>query len=169
MVQRGTFGHVRRLASGRWQASHLDPVTRKRVVAPSTFARKTDATLWLSSVETDGARGEHVGLELTQRKFAEWAEEWVAGLQMKPKTFAGYTSSLRNHVQPVFGRLAVASITYRDCKRFVDELLAAGRAPGTVGEARKVLRLVLREALRSEPFAGTPPTASASSAANDRR
>jgi integrase len=52
--------------------------------------------------------------------------------------------------------MAIATITYRDCKYFVDQLLAAGHAPGTVGEARKVLRLVLREALRGDAIRRNP-------------
>lgn len=59
MARRRTFGHVRRLPSGRWQASYLDQATVTRVVAPSTFARKVDAGLWLASVEADVAPGEH--------------------------------------------------------------------------------------------------------------
>jgi integrase len=156
MARRRTFGHVRRLPSGRWQASYLNPATATRVHALSTFERKADAGLWLASIEADLARGEHVGFELAQRGFSEWAQDWVSGLQVKPKTLAGYTSCLRNHVLPNFGHLAVANITYRDCKRFVDEMLAAGHAPGTVGEARKVLRLVLREALRSDAIRRNP-------------
>jgi integrase len=50
----------------------------------------------------------------------------------------------------------VASIGYRDCKAFVGELLGAGLAPGTVAEARKVLRLVLAEALRSDAIRRNP-------------
>src|SRR5688572_1350477 len=126
MSRRRIFGHVRRLSSGRWQASYLDPATAKRVVARRTFERKVDAGAWLASIQTDLLRGEHISHALAHRKFADWAEEWVDGLHVKPKTLAGYTSSLRNHVMPVFGHVAVSSISYRDCKQFVDELLAAG-------------------------------------------
>ena len=57
MARRRTFGYIRKLPSGRWQASYLDDRTAERVWAPSTFATRTDASLWLSSVETDMARG----------------------------------------------------------------------------------------------------------------
>ena len=56
MARRRTFGYIRKLPSGRWQASYLDDRTAERVWAPSTFATRTDASLWLSSVETDMAR-----------------------------------------------------------------------------------------------------------------
>ncbi len=50
-------GTVRKLASGRWQARHLDPAGN-RVTAPGTFATKTDALRWLAAVETDVGRGD---------------------------------------------------------------------------------------------------------------
>ena len=156
MARRRTFGYVRRLPSGRWQASYLDEPTRDRVVAPSTFATKTDANLWLASVETDMVRGDHLRPELARRPFAEWAEEWLHSLHVKPKTYVGYESSLRNHVLPVFANRPIADISYRECKAFVDRLLRDGLAPGTVGEARKILRLVLGEALRSDAIRRNP-------------
>lgn len=156
MARRRTYGYIRRLASGRWQASYLDRSTGARVFAPQTFLAKADANLWLASVQSDLARGDHLRPELANRKFADWADDWLSGLHVKPKTGIGYESSLRNHVQPVFGGLPIASITYRHCKSFVDELIASGLAPGTVGEARKVLRLVLREAMRGEAIRRNP-------------
>jgi hypothetical protein len=50
MARRRTFGHVRKLPSGRWQASHLVERTRERVGAPATFATKAGANLWLAGV-----------------------------------------------------------------------------------------------------------------------
>jgi len=155
-VARRSFGNVRKLPSGRWQASYLDEHSRTRISAPSTFRTKTDANVWLSTIEADAARGDLLDPRLTQRHFHEWADEWLRGLHVKPKTRIAYESSLRNHVLPVFGDRPIASVTYRDCKRFVDDLAANGLAPGTVGEARKVLRLVLREALRADAIRRNP-------------
>ena len=55
MVRR-SFGLVRKLPSGRWQASYHHPKFGKRVNAPSTFQSKGDANAWLSAQET-GFRG----------------------------------------------------------------------------------------------------------------
>ena len=117
---------------------------------------KTDASLWLASVETDMARGERLRPELAQRLFQEWAEVWLRALHVKPKTYVGYESSLRNHVLPVFADRPIAEISYRECKAFVDGLLRGGLAPGTAGEARRILRLVLGEALRSDAIRRNP-------------
>lgn len=155
MSRRG-FGSIRKLPSGRWRASYVDELTGRRVNAPTTFTTKSDAGLWLSGVETDRARGLLLDRELSQRPFGDWAREWLGDLHVKPKTEVSYESCLRNHVLPVFEGAPVGSITYRDCKAFIDGLRRKGLAPGTVGEARKVLRLVLQEALREDAIHRNP-------------
>ena len=155
-MSRRTFGGLRRLPSGRWQATYFDPRSGGRVAAPATFATKADANAWLASVETDLGRGELPEASLSRRPFDAWADDWKAGLHVKPKTEVSYESSLRNHVLPRFGSRPISSITYRDCRGLVDEMLAAGYAPGTVSEARKVLRLILAEALRADAIRRNP-------------
>jgi integrase len=155
-MPRRPFGTVRRLPSGRYQASYHHVATSSRVSAPQTFATASDARTWLATVEADGARGELLDPRLSRRLFNDWAADWLAGLHVKPKTLVGYESALRVHVLPVFGGRPVASITYRDCKGFVDTLLDSGLAPGTVGDARKILRLVLQEAMRADAIRRNP-------------
>ena len=155
-MPRRPFGNVRRLPSGRYQASYHDPATAARVVAPETFSSTAAARTWLATVEADAARGELLDPRLSRRLFSEWATEWLSGLHVKPKTLVGYESALRVHVLPVFGDRPVVTITYRDCKAFVDNLLRSGMAPGTVGDARKILRLVLQEAMRADAIRRNP-------------
>ena len=50
------FGYLRKLPSGRYQASYLGPDGRRRT-APETFDRKKDADLYLSRVESLITRG----------------------------------------------------------------------------------------------------------------
>ena len=51
MGSRRQFGSVRKLPSGRWQASYWH--VGRRHVAPITFAFKADANAYLSSIETE--------------------------------------------------------------------------------------------------------------------
>jgi integrase len=155
-MARRTFGNLRKLPSGRWQASYIDDGSGKRISAPSTFLTKADAALWLSTVEADRARGHLLDQRLAVRPFEEWASDWLGGLHVKPKTEVSYESSLRNHVLPAFEKRPIGAITYRDCKAFVDGMKAKGLAPGTIGEARKVLRLVLQEAARADAIRRNP-------------
>jgi hypothetical protein len=50
---RRTFGAVRKLPSGRWQASYLDPISRRRVPGPQTFRTKADAHAWLATAQIE--------------------------------------------------------------------------------------------------------------------
>lgn len=95
-MARRRFGSVRRLPSGRYQASYHDEVTSERIVAPMTFTTATDARTWLATVEADLARGELLDPRLSRRLFSEWAAEWLAGLHVKPKTLVRYESALRS-------------------------------------------------------------------------
>ncbi len=155
-MTRRSFGALRKLPSGRWQASYTDERTGERTIAPATFTTKTDANLWLSSISLDRSRGRLLDQKLSQRPFQDWAAEWMGGLHVKPKTEVSYESSLRNHVLPVFEGRAVGSITYRDAKQFVADLANKGLAPGTIDEARKILRMVLQEALRADAISRNP-------------
>lgn len=51
-----SFGHIRKLPSGRFQASFLDP-KKIRHNAPNTFTVLKDANAWLSKMQSDIERG----------------------------------------------------------------------------------------------------------------
>ncbi|MGI8756903.1 MAG: site-specific integrase [Acidimicrobiales bacterium] len=155
-MTRRSFGYIRKLSSGRWQANYTDERTGARIAAPDTFVTKSDANLWLSTIAADRSRGRLGDHQLSQRLFHEWADEWLCGLHVKPKTLVSYESSLRNHVLPVFTGTPIGSINYRDAKQFVSGLAAKKLAPGTISEARKILRMVLQEALRADAITRNP-------------
>lgn len=56
-MARRSYGTVRKLPSGRWQARYRDG-DGARYSAPTTFKTKTEAQRWLSATETDMARGD---------------------------------------------------------------------------------------------------------------
>lgn len=84
-----SFGNVRRLPSKRFQASYTGP-DGERVKAPTTFQTKGDAEAWLSREQA--AIVEHRWKpapppEKAQApKFREYAAEWLAGRELKPRT-----------------------------------------------------------------------------------
>lgn len=95
MAGRRSFGKIRKLPSGRFQASYTDPTTTKRVTAPTTFIAKRDAEAWLARVQVNYADG-----TLTPPKpkmaaklsptFAEYAPEWLTARELKPRTREEY-------------------------------------------------------------------------------
>lgn len=52
---RRSFGHVRKLPSGQFQASYIGP-DDKRYLGPITFPRKEDAEVFLAGIQSDIAR-----------------------------------------------------------------------------------------------------------------
>ena len=70
------FGNIRRLPSGRYQASYLGPDGQRRN-APETFERKSDADRALSLIESQMARGEWTDPERGKVKLVDYAETWI--------------------------------------------------------------------------------------------
>src|SRR5687767_3767817 len=69
---RASFGSVRQLPSGRWQARYTD--TRdNRYTAPHTFATKKSAEDWLSTTRADMVRGVWQSPALARVTLAEFA------------------------------------------------------------------------------------------------
>ena len=70
------FGYVRKLPSGKYQASFITP-DGLRQPAPSTFKTKTDAQRWLSQVEADISRGQWLDEGLGRQIFRQYAEAYL--------------------------------------------------------------------------------------------
>ena len=104
-----TSGVVRKLPSGRWQAS--DWHEGDRHVARETFAAKTDALIFLSSKETDILRGEWVDPSAGKITFAEFASLWLANQShLRPRTLELYRYLLGSHITPTFGQRQLSAI-----------------------------------------------------------
>ena len=74
--KRRRFGYVRRLPSGRFQASFIGP-SGIRQTAPGTFRTKTDADRWLSAAEADILRGTWLNEDLGRESFGNYARGWL--------------------------------------------------------------------------------------------
>jgi integrase len=148
---------IKRLPNGRWEASYRDASGKEKVKYHQTRAA---ADRFLATVKSDLLRGDYVDRKLGRRTIGSWAEEWLAGMaHLRVKTRSGYDSDLRTHVLPRFGDVPVGAIQQSDVKRFIADLVAGGSAPGTVRNARKVLRQVLATAqaagaIRTNPCDG---------------
>src|SRR5690625_3571686 len=106
--RRASFGSIRKLPSGRFQARYTGPdgLTHR---APTTFDTKGDAEAWLSLRRS----------EITLAKwrppapddsvtFGAYAEKWIEGRQvrgrpLKARTRQHYQSLLSRHLAPTFG------------------------------------------------------------------
>ena len=113
-MARRSFGSIRKLPSGRYQASHLHPDgTGRRVYAPETYRLKSEAARWLNAADTDLGRGTWAppAPKRAAITFTEYASKWLdrraAGL--KPRTVAEYRRILAA-LEPTFGAVALHAI-----------------------------------------------------------
>ena len=74
--RRRRFGWVRKLPSGRHQASYLGPDGRRHV-APHTFDSATSADRWLVQVETTILRREWFDPERAKVQLRDYAQAWI--------------------------------------------------------------------------------------------
>jgi len=154
MPARRHFGSIRKLPSGRYQASYWYNVTRH--VASETFATKGDAQRWLSNVETTIHKGEWVDPAGGRMTVADLAERWKTHDPSKrSSTKARDETILRIHILPTLGRRSLREVTPSDVQRIVNEWTQT-QAPRTVDRQYDVLRAIFAYAVRSEWLSRTP-------------
>ena len=147
-MKRRQFGSVRKLPSGRWQASywHLG----RRHIAEVTLLTKADANAYLAAMETQIRRGSWIDPWGAQIGFADWAEEWKATIvDLRPSTKARDLGYLRRYVLPRFGSLELGEIDHMMVRSWVAELSASGLAPSTTTKAAQLLSKIMRSAVQA--------------------
>lgn len=148
------FGTIRKLPSGRFQArySHLG----KQVGAADTFATKTDARRWLSSIETDLARGDHFDMSAGSVKFGVYALRWLDERPLRPRTREMYDSQLRKWILPRFESVALNDITTPDVRSWRAGLLETNLAENTVAKMYRLFRTVMETAVEDGLLRANP-------------
>ena len=114
---RRSWGWIRKLPSGHWQASYTGPDARRHS-APATFHTKMAAEHWLSDEHRLVERGEWSApaLRAAQRRaggvtVADYAATWIAHRNVKHRTRIGYQELLRRRIAPTLGRVPLALLT----------------------------------------------------------
>src|SRR4051812_13531470 len=108
---RRRFGYVRKLPSGKWQASFIGP-GGARPSAPDTFLRRTDADRWLAQVESDISRGVWLDDKLGRVLLGDYARAY---LRDNPSIGARWRETcernMRLHLAPLLDRPLVGITT----------------------------------------------------------
>lgn len=160
MAARRSFGSIRRMSSGRYQARYTGPDLRTHL-APLTFSSKIDAEAWLAAerrMKEDPAKWSPPRTRLEQeferrarlrhQTFGPYAEDWLAHRELAASTQTNYAKLLNNHLLPTFADTPLTEID-----RAIVANWYRGLAPGTP-HARKhaydLLRNILNAALDDE-------------------
>jgi len=148
MAQRRTFGAIRKLKSGRWQASYLDPVTRARVPGESTFPTKADADLWLASMELSLQRGDNLDRSGRITTLEKYAHIWLSGkTALRPSTVELYQYLLRSHIFPTLGKAPLTAITPGSIRVWNSQLRSGSIGNVTAAKAYRLLHQIMRAAV----------------------
>lgn len=146
MAGRRRFGYVRKLPSGRWQASYIAP-DRQRHSAPDTFPTKTDADRWLAAVETDRNRGQLLDDALGRRTLGEYAREVLANT---PSVGARWRETcernMRLHLAPLLD-VQVRNITPATVRQWHAAALRGSGGRVSIAQTYRLLRMVLNVAV----------------------
>jgi integrase len=140
-----SFGSLRQLPSGRWQARYRGSDGLLRT-APGTFLRKTDGARWLTMTEAELLAGTWIDPDAGRVPLTDYAEAWITERPgLRPKTIQLYRYLLRRHLAPGFTTLG--AITDADVRRWRSDLLAAGASPVTTAKAYRLLKAIMATAV----------------------
>lgn len=154
---RRTYGRLRKLPSGRWQAAYLGPDDRLHT-AKSTFAAKVDAEAWLTDRRREIDRElwsppatveQKTTKRKTEVKFRQYADTWletrtVRGRSLRPRTQAHYRQLLDDHLLPTFGGKPVRDISMTAVDRWYAKTLTDH--PTMRAHAYSLLKTILETA-----------------------
>jgi integrase len=149
-----SFGSLRRLPSGRWQARYRGP-DGLLVSAPGTFVRKTDGARWLALTEAELLKDDWIDPEAGRVPLTDYADAWIAERPgLRPKTIQLYRYLLRRHIAPGF--TTIGSITEADVRRWRADLLDEGVSPVTTAKAYRLLKSILATAIEDSLIRRNP-------------
>lgn len=138
------FGNVRKLASGKYQARYWS--LGRQVAAPTTFKTKADANAWLSAVETDQRRGEHIDPQAGSQRFGPYARDWLDARDLRARTRETYASQLK-WILEGFENARLREITPATVRAWYGRLTKAELAPNTVAKVYRMFRTIMGTAV----------------------
>lgn len=112
-----------------------------------SFERKVDAERWLREQEWKLDRGMWVDPAAGAIPLREYAEEWLAGRILKPKTLEGYRSLLTSRILPTLGDQSLSKVTRPDVRIWVAEMVEEGLSASRIEQARSLLASIFRQAV----------------------
>lgn len=112
-----------------------------------SFERKVDAERWLRDQEWKLDRGTWVDPAAGNVPLREYAQEWLAGRILKPKTLEGYRSLLSSRILPTLGEQSLSKTTRADVRIWVAEMVEEGLSASRIEQARSLLASIFRQAV----------------------
>lgn len=173
MAERRDFGYIRKLPSGRYQATFVGP-DLARHKAPVTFEVKDAAVVWLRNEKRlidDAAADEVDWVSPEERQearrraqdrvlFGDYAARWLTerrnskGEPLRALTRKDYEQVLATYLAPQFGKVPIDAITRADVRTWHTGLRSA--PPRSRTKAYGLLRAIMNSAVDEELIAASP-------------
>jgi integrase len=159
-MARRYFGSIRKLPSGRYQASYKGP-DGTRHPAPVTFDSRPYADAWLAGVRTDIQRerwvspAEKTFEPASAQAFGAYAASWLAGRDLSPSTRKLYRIILDGHILPAFEDVPLTAITPAMVREW-HAGLRTQTGPTQRARAYSLLRTILNTAVSDEVIPANP-------------
>jgi integrase len=164
MATRKSWGAIRRLPSGRFQASYIGPDGRRHN-APDTFKTKTEAGGWLAAQRTgiqDGTwQTKYLrDLEVGSTNFKEYALQHISlqtnskGELLRESTKALYRRTLSKNLKPFLDK-DLESITKAQVDEWYAKMISTGKKTAA-SKAYKLLSAVLKRAAEAGKITKNP-------------
>jgi integrase len=147
------WGMVRKLPSGRYQASYLD-VAKARRNAPKTFPTRAAAGAWLTGQRAAMDAGTWRDPRSGDETFGAYAARWLAERGLKPRTEHDYRRILDRLLLPEFGAMPLREMTPAAVRSWYSRLDPA--TPVMRSHAYGLLRAILRTAVADDLIAANP-------------
>jgi integrase len=143
-------GRVRQLPSGRWQARYIDGAGNLRP-APVTFDTKLDAAAWLADYVEGVALAPQRQNDPT---LTAYAETWLAGRELKPRTRAHYVELLDDLILPRLGDLRMSRLSPTKVREWYGKLDPS--TPTMRAHAYGLLRTIMGTAVSDDLVPANP-------------
>jgi integrase len=161
-MARRYFGSIRKLPSGRFQASYKAP-DGKRHAAPMTFDSRQYADAWLAGIRTDIQRDRWLPpnqdhdpeIAASAPDFGDYAASWLAGRDLSPSTRLLYENTLRKQLLPAFEDVPLTAITPAAVRDWHAKLRTE-TGPTQRARAYSLLRTILGTAVTNDMIPANP-------------
>lgn len=152
---RRRFGYVRKLPSGRWQASFIGP-NGKRQYAPNSFRTYTDADRWLVNVEADISRGAWLDDKLGRETFGNYADAYLSdNPDVGERWEETCRRNMRLHMTDLID-LPLIAITPPVVRSWYAKALAGTGGKTSIAQSYRFLRAVMNSAIRDQAITNNP-------------
>lgn len=143
-------GSIYRRSDDRWAgAVTLGYREGRRVRKQFYGATRKEVQEKLTKALRDHQQG--LPVPVGRQTVAEFLHRWLedcARPRLRPRTFEGYESIVKQHLLPVIGKLSLNKLTPQHVQRLLVEKKASGLSARRVHYIRAVLRTALNQALR---------------------